>query len=217
MKNKNFFRSCPLFDKMNDEELASVLISAVLNEHSYKQGAFVITQGSTIRHIGIASSGSLQIVSHDFYGNHNILSNINKGELFGEVFAFAGCQSSPVSVVAKTDATVIDFNYKKVLTDCPNKAAITKLVANMLRITAQKTLILNEKIQHLSQRTTREKLLSYFSSMSEKQNSSTFTIPFNRQELADYLCVDRSAMSTALSKMKSEGILQFQRNTFTLL
>ena len=167
--------------------------------------------------MGVVLTGSLHIVQEDFWGRRTILTHIGPGELFGEAFAFAELERLPVSAMAAEDAEVLLLDQRKIMSPCPEACGFhSDLVGNMLRILARKNVGLVQKIAHLTRRSTREKLLSYLSIRAREAGSGSFSIPFNRQELADYLAVDRSALSNELSKMRDEGILEFDRNEFEL-
>ena len=145
------------------------------------------------------------------------MEQLSQGELFGAAFSCAGIKKSPVSVVTVTDCTVLQVPVKRLFELSAESSLLQqKFFINMVQIFARKNVMLGEKIRHISKRTTRDKLLSYLSEQSKRAGSRHFTIPFNRQELADYLCVERSAMSTELGKLKKEGILDMCRSEFWL-
>ena len=157
-------------------------------------------------------------MKHDFYGNRNIVASVHQGQLFGEAFACGDIKILPVSAFATEDSIIMLINYRKILTICSNCCQFhNKLIYNMLRIVANKNIFLTQKIEFLSKRTTKEKVLGYLAQEAKKAGSGSFSIPFNRQELADFLFVDRSALSNELSKLRKEGILEFHKNNFTLL
>jgi CRP-like cAMP-binding protein len=128
----------------------------------------------------------------------------------------AGIDRSPVTVQAAEDVEILFIDYKKIITTCPSACPFhARLIENMLKLVAKKNLMLNQKLEILSKRTTREKLLCFFDT--QRGSSQRFTIPFNREELARYLCVDRSAMSNELCKMRDDGIIRFRKNVFDVL
>ena len=183
-----------------------------------KRGEFLFYAGDTVRELGLVLTGEVLILTEDHWGNRNILSSAGPGDLFGEVFACAPARPVPVSVEAAQDTAVLLVDAEKVLAPCCNACPFHRsLIHNLFQIVAEKNLMLTQKMVHLTRRSTREKLLSYLSICSLQAGSSTFTIPFNRQEMADYLSVDRSAMSKDLCKLRDEGLLQFEKNRFQLL
>jgi CRP-like cAMP-binding protein len=172
--------------------------------------------GDTINFVGVILSGGVKIIKEDINGRAAILTELGTSDIFGEVFACANISQSPVTIYASLDSEILFIDYKKIVTTCPSACPFhTRLIENMLKLMAYKTLALNQKIETLSKRTTREKLLSFFDS--QRGPAKKFTIPYNREELAHYLCVDRSAMSNELCKMRDEGLIAFKKNTFELL
>jgi CRP-like cAMP-binding protein len=142
---------------------------------------------------------------------------VELGGLFGEAFACAGAENLPVGVMAAEESEILLMNHERMLTSCPSACAFhTALIRNLTRILAEKNVILTQKLEHVTRRTTREKLLSYLSARAKLAKGNVFDIPFSRQELADYLSVERSAMSAELSRMRNEGLLRYKRNHFEL-
>ncbi len=218
MKN-NFevLKKCALFEHIAEAEISGLLKCLSAKEKKYKKNDFIFSEEDTPTYVGIILSGSVCIVKEDFWGNRAILTKLGVGDLFGEAFSCAGVKKLPVSVIASDDAEVLLVDYKKIITTCSTACVFhTRLISNMIKILANKNIMMTQKIQHIVKRTTREKLLSFLSEQALKSKSNTFTIQFNRQELADYLSVDRSAMSNELCKMRDEGILNFNKNNFEL-
>ncbi len=184
---------------------------------TYKKDAYIFMAGDTVDYVGIILSGKVQIIKEDFGGNRNIITELSEGELFGEAFACEGIDTCTYTVQAVTDCEIMMIKFKKLVTTCSNACAFhSMLISNMLKIIAQKNIELNNKMEIISQRTTKEKLMTYLLTQAEKAKSRRFDIPFSRNELADYLCVERSAMSRELSRMREEGILKFDKNKFEL-
>ncbi|GHV49629.1 Crp/Fnr family transcriptional regulator [Synergistales bacterium] len=174
--------------------------------------------GEDVTAIGIVLSGGVHVLQEDFWGSRAILSHVAPGELFAEAFSCAGVGSLPVSVITTEPSEILFLDYKRVATTCSSSCAFhTGLIKNMMQILAGGNVMLTQKIEHLTRHTTREKLLSYLSEQARQAGQSAFEVPFNRQELADYLSVDRSAMSSELCKMRDDGILRFCKNHFELL
>lgn len=211
-------KNCPLFAEINGSELQTLLgcLSAV--KKHYKKNEFIFMANDAATAVGIVLSGSVRILQEDFWGNRTILSHIESGGLFGEAFSCAQADRIPVSVLAAEKSDILLIDYRRIITTCTSSCAFhTALIQNMLRILAEKNIMLTQKIEILTRHTTREKLLAYLSSQAIKAGSDSFQIPFNRQELADYLSVDRSAMSNELGKMRDDGIIKFDRSRFELL
>lgn len=217
MKIISLLQETALFRGIRENEIKGVLSCLSAEEKTYKKGEFIFLAGEKVRCVGIVLSGIVQVIKEDLFGNRTILTEVIKGNLFGESFPFAEEDKLPVSVMAVSDCEILFIDYKKIITTCSSACIFHfKLIENMLYILAKKNLILNEKIQIMSKRTTREKLLSYLQSQAARKGSASFGIPFNRQELADYLSVDRSAMSNELSKLREEGQISFNKNKFVL-
>ena len=168
--------------------------------------------------MGLVLSGCVLIIQEDLWGHRNILSKCHAGDFFGEPYAASPGSVLNISVVADEDCEIVFLNIQKLLVTCPTACGHhQKLIRNLVSVLANKILILNDKITHVGKRTTREKLLSYLSAESIRHSSLSFDIPFDRQQLADYLCIDRAAMSTEISKLQKEGFIKTHRNHFEVL
>lgn len=214
----NILKQSPLFAEMEGEEICSVLQCLAARKKAYKKGSFLFHAGDAIREIGFVLEGTVTVLKEDCWGNRAILSQAGAGQLFAEVYACLPGEAAQVGALASEDACILFLNVQKMLHTCSSSCPFhTRLIQNLLSVIACKTLELTKKIEHLSKRTTREKLLSYLSAQAQAAASSQFTIPFTRQQLADYLIVDRSAMSHELCRLRDDGILLFRKNQFTLL
>ena len=206
-----------LFSGVGDEDISAMLSCLGARLNRYKKGEYVLRQGEHLSDILVLAKGSLHIQRDDYWGNRSILGNIGEGEIFGE--AYIAPESGPLlnDVIAIEDSSVFFFDVRRVITTCSSACRFhTIVVQNLFFAVSDKNRGLVQKLDYMSRRTTREKLISYLSEEAKKQNSAEFTIPFNRQQLADYLAVDRSAMSNELGKMRDEGLLEFQKNRFRL-
>jgi len=182
----------------------------------YKKDDVILLSGNAVSNVGLILSGSVRVIKEDIDGNIMIMTELSVPDTFGEVFACAGITQSPVTVMAAEDVEILFIDYKKIITSCTASCPFhAKLIENMLRLIAKKNLMLNRKIEILSRRTTREKLLCFFDM--QRGAAKKFTIPFNREELASYICADRSAMSNELCKMRDEGLIRFKKSTFEIL
>lgn len=185
---------------------------------SLTKNQIIFQEGDPARDVGIVLSGAVQIVKEDYYGKRSIVARIGPGELFGESFACAGVKALPVSVVASEDSLVAIIDCHRITVSCSNACAFhSRMIFNLLRVVASKNLLFNQKIEITSKRTTREKLMTYLLSQAKLHGSDSFTIPYDRQALADYLGVERSAMSTELGKLRREGVLECDKSWFKLL
>jgi len=207
-----------IFAGVSEDEIEAMLSCLNARVLSFKKGEYVLRQGEMIRDILILVEGSLHVQREDYWGNLSILSHVDVGEMFGEAYVAPESGSLMNDVVAVEDSTVMLFDVRRIVTTCPSVCRFHSLVVqNMFFAISEKNRRLVGKLGHMSRRTTREKLISYLSEESQKQRSSSFTIPFTRQQLADYLSVDRSAMSSELCRMRDDGLIEFERSRFKLL
>ena len=207
-----------LFSGVGDDEISAMLGCLQAKLCSYKKGEYVFRQGEHIDNITVLTEGKLLIQKDDFWGNRSIVNVIRVGEMFGEAYIAPESGAILNDVVADEDSVVTFFDVRKIITVCPSACRFHSMVVqNLFFAISEKNRKLLQKLGHISKRSTRAKLISYLSEESKRQNTNTFTIPFNRQQLADFLSVDRSAMSNELCKMRDEGLLIFNKNMFTLL
>lgn len=207
-----------LFAGVGDEEISSMLSCLGARLYTYKKGEYVLRQGEHLNDIIVLADGNLHIQKDDYWGNRSILGQIAVGEMFGEAYVAPESGTLLNDVVAVDDSAVIFFDVKRIITTCSSACRFHAMVVqNMFFAISEKNRKLVQKLGHMSKRSTREKLISYLSEEAKRQNSSSFTIPFNRQQLADFLSVDRSAMSNELCKMRDEGLIEFEKNQFKLL
>lgn len=217
MKNINDkIISNPLFNGISASDFSSMLSCLGGFEKTFGKNETIIQTGDSIDFVGLVTQGSVKITHTDYQGNEVLVATVDKGDLFAEVFACVETISSPVSVIAIETSRVLLFDYRKMISTCSASCPFhQKLVANMLNVVARKTLYLNRKIDVLSKRSLREKILTYLHY--ESQGAQTFTIALNRENLANFLCADRSALSNELSKMQRDGLIAYHKNTFELL
>ena len=210
--------SCPLFEGIAKEDLFGMM--GCIGGHTLDvfKGQPVFREGEPATHVGMVLSGAVRIERADYYGNRSILAHVGPAELFGETYACAGVSALPVSVIADEDCRVLLMDCRRITTSCSNACAFhNRIIQNLLRLVAEKNMVYDQKIQITSRRTTREKLMAYLLHEAKLRGSQTITIPYDRQELADYLEVDRSGLSAEISKLRKEGILESEKSKFTLL
>ena len=209
---------CPLFADLTEKEILSVLACLRVKVKKCRKDEMILSAGDAADGFGIVLSGCVQVVREDYFGNRSIMAKLSGGQLFAEAFACAGSVRMPVNVVAAEDAQIMLIDAQRVLHTCGNACDFhTRLIYNLMKILAVKNLVCQEKIEVTSRRTTREKLLSYLMICAQKENSRCFSVPFDRQELADYLEVDRSGLSMEISKLRREGVIRCVKNRFELL
>ena len=209
--------TCPLFAGIRREELTSMLDCLGGKTVEISKGAPVFLEGDPAQFVGVVLSGAIQILRDDYYGNRSVMTAVEPGELFGEAFPCAGIKTLPVSAIALKNSTVLLLDCKHVLTVCPKACQFhNQLVNNLLRVMARKNLALSQKIQVMSHKTTKEKLMAYLLDQAKRKQSPEFVIPYDRQALADYLGVERSAMSAEISKLKKAGIIDSKGSWFRI-
>ena len=217
-KYLEILKKCPLFDNIEEESLIKMLSCLGAKVEFFDKKYTVFSEGSPAKYLGIVLSGSVQTVQVDYYGNRSILSDMGPSELFAEAFACAEVASLPVSVVADEPCEIMFIDCRHILHTCANGCGFHhQLIYNLMKDLATKTIMFHQRIEVTSKRSTREKLLTYLALQAKKANSNRFDIPFDRQELADYLEVERSGLSAEIGKLKKEGILDNQKNHFVLL
>lgn len=216
-KYLKILKKSQLFSGVAEDEIEAMLDCLSAELRTYQKGSYVLHQGEYLHHITVLVAGSLLIQKDDFWGNRSIVNKINVGEMFGEAYVAPGSEALLNDVIATEDSAIIFFDVHKILTTCSSACRFHAMVIqNLFYAISVKNRSLVQKLGHMSRRTTREKLLSYLSEQAKKQGISSFEIPFNRQQLADFLSVDRSAMSNELCKLRDEGLLSFERNRFQL-
>lgn len=209
---------CPLFANIAEADLARMLVCLGARVEKFDKKYTVFAEGASAKYIGIVLSGSVQVVQVDYFGNRSILSVMGPSEVFAEAFACAELTSLPVSVIADEPCEIMLIDCCHILHTCENNCGFhQQLIFNLMKDLAQKTILFHQRIEITSKRTTREKLLAYLAVEAKKAGSHSFDIPFDRQELADYLEVDRSGLSAEIGKLKKEGILDNQKHHFVLL
>ena len=210
-------RNSPLFQGMTEDEILSVLHCVNASILHRKKGEYIFRVGDSTEAMGLVLRGAMLSLQEDLWGHRNIIHRIGVGEYFAEPFAATPGSVLNVSVVADEDSEIMLLNMGRLLKTCPNACAYhNRLVQNLVSVMARRVMNLNEKITHMAKRSTREKLLSYLSAESMRQGKFSFSIPYDRQQLADYLSVERAAMSVELSKLQKEGYLKTNRNHFEL-
>jgi len=211
-------RKCPLFSTIEDDSLLRMLVCLGAKVEFFDKKYTILGEGTPAKYIGIVLSGSAQIAQVDYFGNRSILSEIGPSEVFAEAFACAEINELPVSVIANEPSEIMLIDCSHILHTCQNHCGFhQQLIYNLMKDLAAKTLLFHQRIEITSKRSTREKLMTYLLMQAKKVDSNSFDIPFDRQELADYLEVDRSGLSAEIGKLKKEGVIDSYKNHFVLL
>ena len=217
MEKLEFLKKLPIFFNLKDEEIISVLKFFKYYEESFKKNDFIFEIEKKRDKIGIIIFGEINIIKEDFWGNRNILNKFREGEIFGEVFALSKA-SSNIMVEASQDCRILFLDLKNFsIENKKNSEEITKFLSNIFKISLKKNILFTEKLEHISKKSIREKIISYLSTEAQKNKTNSFLIKFDRQELADYLFVERSALSRELSSMKKDRLIDYKKNHFTLI
>lgn len=209
----------PLFFGISEEDISKMLNCFTCRERKYSAGEMIFAQGDTVTSTGLILDGCVHLVREDYNGNRTIISKIDAGDIFAESLAFApeSEKISPSGIYAASDCSVLFLDCKKILSVCKNSCRChIRFTENMLSVISRKNLNLNRRLSHLSRRSTKEKLLSYLHEQASICGKNSFYIPFDRQQLADYLCVERSAMSAVLSELKKSRQIDFNKNFFVI-
>ena len=211
-------QNCSLFSGVAPSDLQALLACLGARKIEVSRQSPILREGDPAEYVGILLRGSAMILREDFYGNRSIMSHVEPGDLFGESYAFAETKTFPVSIVADEDCDILFIDGHRITNSCSNACDFhNRMVYNMLRIVAQKNLACYQRMQITAQRTTREKLMMYLTMQAKLAGSNTFIIPYDRQELADYLDVDRSGLSAEISRLRREGVIECEKNRFKIL
>ena len=217
-KYLEILKKCPLFYGIEDNDLLRMLSCLGAKVECFDKKYTVMSEGNSAKYVGIVLSGSVHIVQNDYYGNRSILSTVEPSEAFCEAFACADINRLPVTVVADEECEIMFIDSEHILHTCSNNCGFHQnLIFNLMKDLAQKVIMLHQKAEVLSKRSTREKLMAYLMSQAKRTGKDSFEIPFDRQELADYLGVERSGLSVEISRLKAEGIIESNKNKFKLL
>ena len=210
----------PLFQGITVDELTTLFKCLGCSFREYHKGEVIYHTGDFIRELGIVVQGIVHIIKDDSWGNSNIISYAHVGEMFAEAFVCGGVGIIPVTVLAANSSEntiVCSIDFQRIIATCGSACVFhTILIRNIVGVIARKNIMLAGKMEHITKRTTREKLLSYLSEQSNLANSMNFDIPLNRQELSDYLSVERSALSAEMSKLRASGVISYRKNHFEL-
>lgn len=219
MKDIEILAKSALFSEINPDDISAMLSCLAARSCEYDKERYIYSLGDIVKSVGIVLTGGVYVVNEDFWGNRSIVSKLGPSDMFGESFSFAEEDGLlPISVITSEKSRVLFIDYRKIITTCSSGCVFhTALIRNMVHILAEKNILLMQKIEHMAKRSTREKVLSFLSEQASKAGAAKFEIHFNRQELADFLAVDRSALSSELGRMRDEGILHFNKNHFELL
>lgn len=206
----------PLFEGIPQNKIPDVLSALNSSVHSFEKGRPIFREGDAVTQAGIVLCGRVEILKEDYHGNRNLISVLTEGQLFGEALCCTEAEVQPFEIVAAEQSKILLFDCKAVMADTSFEY-YGQFMRNLLQEIAEKNLILRRKITLLSKRTTREKIMEFLLTESKRAGKSEFDIPYDRQQLADFLGVDRSAMSAEISKLRADGVISARKNHFVIL
>ncbi|MDO5028141.1 MAG: Crp/Fnr family transcriptional regulator [Bacillota bacterium] len=213
----DFLMTTKLFENIKADDFLKLFSCIRPRQESFTKGQLIYCAGSQVEEIGLIKSGGVNIVFNSYWGSRQIFAHLGPGQVFGENYAALNNMSLAADIEASEDSQVIFFRLQSLLTSCSRSCVFhQQLIFNLFKTSAQKNLQLTRRMIHTSSKSLRDRLTSYLSEQAKINNSPKFSIPFNRQGLADYLGVDRSAMSNQLSKMKKDGLIDYKKNHFVL-
>lgn len=211
-------RNSGLFDGVEDSEIEAMMKCLGATRTRYGKNEFVTRRGEDLDSIIMVIDGRLQRVKDDYWGNRTVLSEHTRGDVVGTEYACASGERMDVSLIAVELTELLFLDVRKVSTTCPTSCDFhSRVIMNLLRILAKGSLDLDSRLDRMSKRSTRDKICAFLSDNARMAGSNEFVITMNRQQMADHLGVDRSAMSSELGRMKREGLIEFERNHFILL
>lgn len=217
MMNFEIIKNSHLFDNISEQDISVILTELQAKRVKYKNGEVIFPVGSKAEGIGLVLSGEVLFTHTDMHGHYTIFERIEPGEIFEEAHAFAQEKILIVDMIAKKTTEVLFFNIEQLLQQSNNNQLYHQLIRNLLKMLSTKVLDLKKKIKYISPKSIRDRCLTYLYDQAKLHESNSFAIPFNRQEMADYLNVDRSSLSAELIKMQQDGLLLYEKNHFTLL
>ncbi len=212
----DFISKAALFQGCSKEDISAIAKHLDFRTNRYRKGEVILSAGSIVTDIGLVLSGSVRIEHTDLWGNKSILGITPAGGVFAESYACIPNEPMLVDAAANEDCKILFVSVPKLFAPCPASRCQSRLIQNLLAISAGKNLLLSKRSLHTPPKTIRGRLLSYFSQEALAQESRKITIPFDRQQLADYLNLDRSALSKELGKMKRDGLIEYHKNVFEL-
>jgi len=215
-KHFDVLKSVELFEGINDSDLGLMLDCVEAKVKEFKKGGIIMLAGSKPLYVGVVISGEIHITREDIDGNRSLIAVIMPGQIFAEALCCADVPESPVTVTAGTGSSVMLLNFTRLLRTCSNSCVFhSQLIQNMLEVIAKKNLLLQNRMDIIGLKSIRAKVIRYLETF-KPEHGKEITIPFNREQLADHLCVERSALSHELARMKKDGLIEFRKNKFTL-
>jgi len=209
-------KSVELFEGIEGSDIELMLDCVDAEIKKFRKGSILLLTGDKPRYVGALVSGELHITREDSEGNRSLIAVVAPGQVFAEALCCADVSESPITVTAGAGSSVLLLDFSRLLRTCPNSCAFhSRLIRNMLELIANKNLFLQSRLEIISLKTIRAKVFRYLEDFTVKQGNE-ITIPLNREQMADYLCVERSALSHELARMKKDGLIDYRKNRFIL-
>ena len=206
-----------LFQGIREHEIEAMLTCLSAEERTYGKDAYIYRAGDVTGRLGVVMEGAENIIKDDVWGNRKIIENIGGGQIFGETYACLKGEPLMVDVQASERSRILFMDVNRILTTCSSSCDFhNRLIRSLMYVLAGKNLMLTKKMDIITPKSLRERVMVYLSQESVKQGCRTVTVPFNRQQMADYLSVDRSALSAELSRMQRDGVISYEKNRFTI-
>ena len=206
-----------LFQGIREHEIEAMLTCLSAEERTYGKDAYIYRAGDVPGRLGVVMEGAVNIIKDDVWGNRKIIENIGGGQIFGETYACLKGEPLMVDVQASERSRILFMDVNRILTTCSSSCDFhNRLIRSLMYVLAGKNLMLTKKMDIITPKSLRERVMVYLSQESVKQGCRTVTVPFNRQQMADYLSVDRSALSAELSRMQRDGVISYEKNRFTI-
>ena len=206
-----------LFQGIREHEIEAMLTCLSAEERTYGKDAYIYRAGDVTGRLGVVMEGAVNIIKDDVWGNRKIIENIGGGQIFGETYACLKGEPLMVDVQASERSRILFMDVNRILTTCSSSCDFhNRLIRSLMYVLAGKNLMLTRKMDIITPKSLRERVMVYLSQESVKQGCRTVTVPFNRQQMADYLSVDRSALSAELSRTQRDGVISYEKNRFTI-
>ncbi len=206
-----------LFEGIEDDEIETMLNCLGAHRARYSKDEFIFRRGDSTDSVGVVLGGNVRMIREDWWGRRTVLGDVRQGQVLGTEYACAHGRPLDVSMTATEPTEVLFLDIGRAANVCTSSCEFhNRLVRNLISVLAHDSLSLNQRLDQISKRSTRDKICAFLSDQSRRAGSNEFYITFNRQEMADYLGVDRSAMSNELSKMQRDGLLEYEKNHFIL-
>ncbi len=213
-KQLSLIARSPLFKNLDPSSLPLIFQHLHAEVRRFPAQALIASEGDPCTGIGIVLGGSIDVKKIHLSGKETTITEITPSETFGEVIIFSDHKTYPSALISQQKTTLLFISEEEILRLCRFNHVFLK---NLMGLLSNKVLMMSDKVRILSYDRLRQRIASYLIGFYHKTHSSTFTVPHNRQEMADYLSMPRPSLSRELKNMKTEGLISYRRNQFTLI